>query len=282
LILGAGGMLGNTLFRYFSSDKEYSIVATVRGKNSIMGEQGGKRVRVFQNIDVIDFDYLKELVKREMPDVIFNCVGIIKQLKESKDRLVSISINSLLPHQLNQICEAESIRLIHFSTDCVFSGEKGNYKEGDFADASDIYGRSKYLGEVVDSNCALTLRTSIIGHELGRSNSLVNWFLSQSGRVRGFTKAIFSGLPTVEVAKVVECLLKMGSPLSGLYHLSVDPISKYELLLLVRDIYGKSIEIEPDDSIRIDRSLNSDLLRSAIDYSPPSWRTLVERMYEFG
>lgn len=173
-------------------------------------------------------------------------------------------------------------RLIHFSTDCVFSGKQGQYKEDDFADAYDLYGRTKYLGEV-DYENAITLRTSIIGHELESKRSLVDWFLNQSSEVKGFRKAIFSGLPTIEIARIVREYVIPNPKLRGLYHLSVDPISKYDLLRMVGTIYGKDIAIIPDDELIIDRSLNSDRFRSATGFKPKPWLELVEAMHnEYG
>ena len=208
-------------------------------------------------------------------------MGIIKQLSSSYDPLVSIPINSLLPHRLAKLCISKNIRLIHLSTDCVFSGSHGGYIEGDFPDANDLYGRSKYLGEVDYPGC-VTLRTSIIGHELHSTNSLIDWFLSQSTAVKGYTNAIFSGLPTNEMAMVIRDYVIPNTNLSGLYHVSVDPISKYDLLELVRDTYGKKIEIVPDDIVRIDRSLNSKKFSEVTGFKPKPWPLLVKEMYEFG
>jgi dTDP-4-dehydrorhamnose reductase len=170
---------------------------------------------------------------------------------------------------------------VHISTDCVFSGAKGMYVESDFPDADDLYGRSKYLGEV-DYPHAVTLRTSIIGHELDGARSLLCWFLAQGGSVRGFTKAVFSGLPTVELARVVRDFVLPHPELHGLYHVSAAPINKYDLLKLVAQAYGKSIEITPHDQLVIDRSLDSTRFKAATGYAPPSWPELVRTMHAFG
>ena len=171
-------------------------------------------------------------------------------------------------------------RLIHMSTDCVFSGSVGMYTESTFPDANDLYGRSKYLGEVDYLN-AITLRTSIIGHELSGSKSLVCWFLSQMGSVKGFKKAIFSGLPTIEIAKVIRENVLPNTSLRGTYHLSVDPINKYDLLKLIARQYEKEIDIIPDESYVIDRSLNSERFRLATGFKPKPWPQLIKEMYEF-
>jgi dTDP-4-dehydrorhamnose reductase len=187
----------------------------------------------------------------------------------------------MLPHRLARVCGLVGARLVHVSTDCVFSGAKGGYIEADFADADDLYGRSKYLGEV-DYPHAVTLRTSIIGHELDGARSLLCWFLAQGSSVRGFTRAVFSGLPTVELARVIRDYVLPAPALRGLYHVSSAPINKYELLGLIAKTYGKSIDITPQDEPVIDRSLDSTRFRAATGYSPPPWPDLIEQMRAFG
>ena len=216
-----------------------------------------------------------------MPDVVVNCIGLVKQLAQAEDPLVAIPINALLPHRLARLCDLAGARLIHLSTDCVFDGSRSMYAESDCSDAKDLYGRSKYLGEVNYGN-AVTLRTSIIGHELSSAHGLVNWFLSQQGEVKGYTRAIFSGLPTVELARVLRDFVITKSELRGMYHVSAEPISKFELLGLVAQTYGKTIEITPDASVAIDRSLDSSRFRGVTGYAPPSWLNLVRDMHQFG
>jgi dTDP-4-dehydrorhamnose reductase len=218
---------------------------------------------------------------RARPDIVINCVGIIKQLPEANDPLASLAINSTLPHRLAKYSAIVGARLVHFSTDCVFSGKTGQYREDDIPDAYDLYGRSKYLGEV-DYENAVTLRTSIIGHELSSAKGLVDWFLNQSGEVRGFRKAVFSGLPTIEVARVVRELVIPKPELRGLYHLSVDPINKYDLLHLVAKTCAKEIIVTPDDKLVIDRSLNSDRFRVATGFTPKPWPELIRAMRDDG
>jgi dTDP-4-dehydrorhamnose reductase len=205
---------------------------------------------------------------------------LIKQLSEANDPLQAIPINSLLPHRLARLCNIVGARLVHVSTDCVFSGSKGGYLEADVSDAMDLYGRTKYLGEV-DYPHAITLRTSIIGHELNSANGLIGWFLAQEGTVKGFTTAIFSGLPTVELAHVIRDFVLPRADLSGLYHVASQPISKYNLLKLVAETYRKNIDIVPDEKLTIDRSLNADRFSAASGYSAPAWHELVKKMYEF-
>jgi dTDP-4-dehydrorhamnose reductase len=220
------------------------------------------------------------LFAKVKPHVVINCIGLIKQLAEADDPLSAIPINALLPHRLARLCDVAGARLVHMSTDCVFAGTKGMYTEADMSDAKDLYGRSKYLGEV-DYPHAITLRTSIIGHELSGAHSLVGWFLAQQGSVRGFRRAIFSGLPTVELARVIRDHVIPHPELRGLYHVSAEPINKFDLLTLVARAYGKTIDITPDDKLAIDRSLDSSRFRQATGYQPEPWPELVRRMREF-
>jgi dTDP-4-dehydrorhamnose reductase len=280
LIFGASGMLGNALFKLFSDDVGIKTYGTVRS-NSVKNEfRKDFHGRLLSNVHVDDWQRVCSLFDIIKPDVVINCVGIIKQLTESHDPLMTIPINSILPHYLSKLCLARNARLIHFSTDCVFSGSKGGYVEGDFADAGDLYGRSKYLGEVDYPGC-VTLRTSIIGHELDGANSLINWFLSQNTSVKGYTKAIFSGLPTTEMAKVIRDYVIPNPSLRGVYHVSGNPISKYDLLQLVANVYGKQTDIIPDDSLSLDRSLKSGKFFETTGYRVKPWPQLIKELNEF-
>ena len=213
-----------------------------------------------------------------MPDVVVNTIGIIKQLPAAKDPIVSIAVNSLFPHRLARLCQATSARLIHIGTDCVFSGRKGMYVEDDVPDPEDLYDRSKLLGEVAGPAC-LTLRTSFIGRELQSSNGLVEWFLNnRGGCVQGFTNVIFSGLATRTLAGLIADVIERHPDLSDIYHVSSEPISKYQLLCLLREVFQIPIEIEPVLHHNIDRSLDSHRFRSAIGYVPPPWPTMVQAM----
>ena len=217
---------------------------------------------------------------RVRPDVVINCVGLVKQLADAEDPLQAIPINALLPHRLARLCELSGARLVHMSTDCVFAGDKGGYRESDQSDAIDLYGRSKYLGEVSYPH-TITLRTSIIGHELQSAHGLVNWFLSQKTSCNGYTRAIFSGLPTVALAQIVRDVVIPRADLSGVYHVAAQAISKYDLLKLVADIYGKTIEITPSDKLVIDRSLNADRFCEATGYVAPEWSELIKLMHAY-
>lgn len=280
LVLGASGMLGHALLRWFAAREGFDVRGTVRSLAAQQLLPAPLRGRVTVGIDIEDRESLRTLLERDRPDVIVNCIGLIKQLALSHDQIAAITINSLVPHILARACESSGSRLIHISTDCVFAGSKGMYREADVPDATDLYGRSKCLGEV-DYPHAVTLRTSIIGHELQTSHGLIGWFLSQSGRVKGFTRAIFSGLPTVELAKVIGELVIPRTSLRGVYHVSAAPISKYDLLKLVAEEYGIDIVIEPDDKLSIDRSLDSTRFRALTGYEPPPWPDLVRAMHQF-
>ena len=212
------------------------------------------------------------------PDVVVNCIGLTKHHKTADDPILAIPVNTLLPHRLAELCAIGRSRLVHISTDCVFSGARGSYTEDDPADANDVYGKAKFLGEVNYLH-AITLRTSTIGHELHSAYGLLEWFLSQQGSCKGFSRAIFSGLPNTEFARVVRDMVIPRPDLHGLYHVGADPIAKFELLKLIATVYGKQIDIVQDDEFMIDRSLNSERFKQATGYSAPSWPELIHSMY---
>lgn len=280
LILGANGMLGHTLFYYFINHKK-DVWATLRNKKNLHQTfSEAMQKRIFLDVDVAQLKGIEKVIAELSPTLVINCIGIIKQLPSAKDSITSIQINALLPHQLAEICKKVKARLIQISTDCVFSGDKGNYKEEDFSDAHDLYGRTKYLGEL-DYEHTLTLRTSIIGHELKEHKvSLIDWFLSQEGSINGFKKALYTGFPTIEIARIIDEYVLKNPNLHGLYHVSSDVISKYDLLNLVKDVYKKNIEIKEEENFVIDRSLNSKRFQKATGYNPPSWDELIKRMYQ--
>lgn len=281
VVLGATGMLGNAVLRFFASKADFEVHGTVRNWNAVRELQNmAPNARFVPGVDVESLDSLTRLFATVQPDMVINCIGIVKQLADANDPLIALPINSLLPHRLARLAQVAGARLVHMSTDCVFSGARGNYVEGDFPDANDLYGRSKLLGEVDYPN-AITLRTSIIGHELSGNRSLIDWFLSQTGEVKGYKNAIFSGLPTVEIARIIHDHVIPNPDLHGLYHVSAAPINKFELLSLVADTYSQKIAIRPQDDFVIDRSLNSDRFRSATGFKPKPWPDLIKYMYEF-
>lgn len=234
-----------------------------------------ERERAVTGVDAMRFETVERALREVKPDVVVNCIGVVKQLAEGHDPIVSITINSLLPHRVAAVCADIGARVIHVSTDCVFSGRKGMYLESDQPDAEDLYGRSKLLGEVATDN-ALTLRTSIIGRELRSTTGLVEWFLSnRGGEVKGFSEAVFSGLTTSALAALIGDLIASGEPLHGLYQVSAEPINKYDLLLLLDRAYEANVMIRRSTELRIDRSLDSARFRQAAGWQPASWPDMV-------
>lgn len=280
LVLGASGMLGNAVLRFFLQSSGFEVTGTVRSARLVGMLPSYVQSRVLTGVDVENIDNLLNVFLQTEPDIVINCIGLVKQLSEADDPLSAIPINSLLPHRIARLCAITRSRLIHLSTDCVFSGAKGMYVETDVPDAVDLYGRSKLLGEVDYPN-AITLRTSIIGHELNGSRSLVGWFLSQNESVRGYKRAIFSGLPTVEIARLIRDYVIPNLQLRGLYHVSADPISKYDLLNLIADAYKKVINVEADERVIVDRSLDSSRFRRVTGFQPKPWPELVKSMMDF-
>jgi len=233
LILGVTGMLGHALFFYLKNNNKYTVYGTARNPSPLRYIiTSDLSDHLIDHVDGDHFDSVKMVIEKTYPDYVVNCIGIIKQLPVSKDPLVSIYINSLLPHKIAEVCKNVGSRLVHFSTDCVFDGRKGNYIENDRSTAEDLYGKTKYLGEVYHSHC-ITFRTSIIGHELKGKLGLVEWFLSQKDTVQGYVNAIFSGFPTIEIARILDEYVFKNKNLQGLYHVSSKPISKYDLLKII-------------------------------------------------
>lgn len=279
LIFGVTGMLGHTIFIELSKNKNYDIYGTVRNPEGIIKWFGQELLKkINSNVDANDNDSVIKTIERISPDIIINCIGLIKHLTIANDPLIAIPINSLFPHYLASLCKKVGSRMIHISTDCVFNGEKGNYNENELPNARDIYGGTKALGEVFYDWCT-TLRTSIIGHELKGKYGLIEWFLSQSGKVQGYLNAIYTGFPTIEMAHIIEKYVIPIEGLSGLYHVSSEPISKYELLKLVAKKYNKETEIEPYADFHDNKSLDSTRFRMKTGYNPPAWTDLIDKMY---
>ncbi len=279
LILGATGMLGHTLFselRKLDGLDVYGSARNIGGLEWAFGQEMLENIRT--GVDAENFDTIIRAMASIQPDIVINCIGLIKQVPLARDPLSAITVNAQLPHRISLVCKAARARMIHFSTDCAFNGKKGRYTEKDPSDAEDLYGRTKYLGEVEYPHC-ITLRTSIIGHELKGKRGLVEWFLSQDARVKGFTKAIYTGFPTVEMARIVSEFVIPNRDLEGLYHVSSKPISKYELLKMIARKYGKKIKIESCNEFHCDRSLDSTLFRQETGYLAPSWEKLVDMMH---
>jgi dTDP-4-dehydrorhamnose reductase len=278
LVLGATGMLGHKVYQVFSEACE--VYATVRKFDERLKALNlFDESRVLSGIDVSEMSGLSDCMAKIQPDVVINCIGVIKQLEAAHDMPRLIFTNALFPHLLNDLCARNSAKLIHLSTDCVFSGKDGNYAEDAVADATDAYGRTKWLGEVTGSG-ALTLRTSMIGHELFSKVSLLDWFLSQRGKpVNGFTHAVFSGMPTIILSRELLRIVRDHRDLSGLYHLSVAPISKFDLLQRVAKVYGLDCTIVPREEPHIDRGLNSQKYQGMTTFNPPSWDSMIREMH---
>ncbi len=280
VVFGANGMFGHAVLRIMAADPAHEAVGVVRSESAASSLSGIPGARIVVGGNVENPDTLVAIFESLRPDVVVNGVGLVKQFAQSEDPLVALPINAIFPHRLAQLCSLAGARLVHISTDCVFSGAKGGHKEEDVPDARDLYGRSKLLGEV-DYPHAVTLRTSIIGHELSSAHGLIGWFLAQQGNVKGYTRVIFSGLPTCELARIIRDLVLPNAELHGLYHVAAHPISKHDLLLIVNREYNKELKIEPDDNLKIDRSLNASRFREVTGYVPPAWPDLIAQMREF-
>ncbi len=277
LVLGANGMLGSTIYRFLSKKTDWTTYGTLRSAELIKQFSPDISGNLISDCDVVDNDKLNQVLTELKPDVVINCIGVIKQITDANNSEKMNEINALLPHKLSKISAEIGARLIHISTDCVFSGDKGNYTESDIPDAEDVYGKSKLLGEVSEKHC-ITLRTSMIGHEMNTKNSLIEWFLSQNDNCKGYTNAIFSGFPTIILAELIVDIIIPMKELYGVYHVASEPISKFDLLKLISDVYGKKIELIPDGELVIDRSLSANKFQKITGYKALEWRSMIETM----
>lgn len=278
LVLGGDGMLGHQLFKQLRQTHQTRV--TLRQDLHTYDRVGlFSPDNAYCGIDVRVTDRLLGVLADFEPEYVVNAVGMVKQRSEGQEHIANLEVNALLPHRLALLCKATKAALIHISTDCVFSGRRGRYQETDEPDPVDIYGYSKLLGEVV-SDGVLTLRTSIIGTELSRRSSLIEWFLAQRGRIKGFKGAIFSGFTTMELSRIIDSLISAPPERWGLYHVSSNPISKYDLLVMLRDALGRDLEIEPDVAYQCNRSLDSSLFRATFGYTPPDWSSMIRELAE--
>ena len=277
LILGATGMLGHKLWQLLPR-RFPDTFATVRSRPALAGCELYRDERVIDAIDAADFRSLATVLDRLQPAVIVNCVAVTLRREASADAVTSIALNALLPHQLACWSAEHSARVIHFSTDCVFSGRTGGYTEASPADAEDLYGRSKALGELTGAS-ALTLRSSFIGRELGSGTELLEWFLAQRGkRIRGFRQALYTGVSTLFLARLVADIIEHHPQLAGLYNLASEVITKFDLLCLAREAFGVNVEIEPDDGYVCRRNLDGGRLRHALGAAPPGWPEMMAEL----
>lgn len=280
LILGASGMAGWTLYMMFSEIEEFSVFGTIRDKN-ISNKFSNNLKKNLILLDVTkDSSLLKNTISQINPDLVINCIGLIKHKLNYTSEKEMYEINTFFPKKLAKLSNMYQFRMIHISTDCVFKGDKGSYTEKSKSDVEDVYGKSKNLGEITQNKYVVNLRLSIIGHELFTNYQLVDWFLSQKGNVYGYKKAIFSGITTLELFKVINNFIVKKENLFGLYHISSNPIDKYSLLKIIAEIYKKRIHIIPDDSIVYNRSLNSDLFFNKTKYKPPEWNDMIKEQYD--
>ena len=271
-------MLGHKLWQIIAGRFD-TYVTLRRDPDSYSQYKLFNLTRSVSHVSAEDFDSVARAIDAVRPAVVINCIGIVKQAEAAKDPLISIEINALFPHRLARLCRRKGIRLIHISTDCVFSGHKGDYREDDLTDAEDVYGRTKAFGEVSYEGC-LTIRTSMIGRELETSNGLAEWFLSQEGKtVSGYKRAIFSGFTTNSLAEIIAWIIAGHPNLHGIWHVASKPINKYDLLSLVKKVYGLSIQIELDEKVVCDRSLNTERFRQATCFTPPTWPDMIMQMY---
>jgi dTDP-4-dehydrorhamnose reductase len=277
LIIGGDGMLGHQLLRSWQARHEVRV--TLRGSLPAYRSYGlFSAENVFAGVDIRDTDHLLRILGDYRPQVVVNAAGLIKQREAAKEVLPALEVNAIFPHRLRLLCQAVGARMVHLSTDCVFNGRRGNYTEQDPSDAEDVYGRSKALGEVGDAPC-LTLRSSIIGLELKERKGLIEWFLAQRGRIKGFTRAIYSGVTTAEMARIIERVATQHLNLHGVWQVASEPINKFELLRILNGLLARrDVAIEPDDSFACDRSLNGTAFTRETGYRPPSWPEMLAEL----
>ena len=277
MILGGTGMLGHQLWKYLPSCFPETFVTIRNGRADYGNNNLYQSDRVIDNIDVSDLNGVTGVLKAIQPNVILNCIGLTKRREELHNPIPSISLNAIFPHHLAKLAGYIGARVIHFSTDCVFDGAAGHYKDNSMPNAIDVYGRTKALGEIAVGH-VLTLRSSFIGRELRYGTELLEWFLAQKGEVKGFKNAIYTGLTTLELSRVIVFMLRKYPDASGLYNVSSDPISKYDLLKLIAEKMRPDMKVLPEEKFSCDRSLDSTRFRKEFDYTPPNWETMVEEL----
>jgi dTDP-4-dehydrorhamnose reductase len=277
LIFGAAGMLGHQLYRQL--DRDFEVYGSIHGPLGTVSKYGFfDPNRLIYDVDAAKAEHVTAAVATIKPDVVVNCVGVVKSLEDAAGMAANIRLNALLPHLLHAACREHNARLIQISTDCVFAGTRGNYAETDTPDATDVYGKTKFLGEV-SGEAALTLRTSFIGRELNTTRGLLEWFLAnRGGQVKGYAKAVFSGLTTLEMARAVGMLIRDFPELSGVYHLAAAPIDKHRLLSKIRDAMKLDIEIKKDSGVKVNRSLDGRRFAQATGYRPLDWEDMIKEL----
>jgi dTDP-4-dehydrorhamnose reductase len=278
IVLGASGMLGHKLLQRLRVS--FDAAGTIRDAkpDSVLKVALGG-TKLYADVDARRLASVADAIADWHPSVVVNCIGIIKQIEVANDPVESIATNALFPHQLAQLTTARNAKLIHFSTDCVFSGTRGDYTEDDCPDPTDLYGRTKLLGEVTGHG-ALTLRTSIVGHELRGHHGLIDWFLNQrGGHAKGFAHARYGGLTTLALVELVADVIRTQPSMDGLWHVSSEAISKFDLLQVVNRVYGLGVQLARDETFVCDRSLNSARFRARTGWRPPSWEGMIAAMH---
>jgi len=280
LVFGANGMLGNALIRVLSEKESWEVFGTVRSPDLKKKFSSKNAENLIVNCEATNYNDLKKVFNQLNPEVVINCISLSKKLLKLADPLLLIPIYSLLPHHLAKLCKDIDARFIQISSDGVFSGKKGNYSENDIADAQDLYGSAKFLGEVNEPN-TITIRTSIIGHELQRKNGIVEWFLSQNVECQCHSREIFSGFPAVVLAQIIRDVIIPKKYLNGLYHIASPPISKCDLLRLIAEVYGRKIKLINNEKFKMNRSLNDERFQAETGYISPDWPELIKLMYKY-
>jgi dTDP-4-dehydrorhamnose reductase len=279
LVFGATGMLGHKLYQVLT--KSFDVVGTIRSGYKTISRYGFMEPTILvPRFDAMDFNAVRQVIDSIRPDVVVNCIGVINKLVDNVGVEATTKLNSELPHEIYRLCQPKGIRFIHISTDCVFSGKKGNYTEEDPSDAADLYGQTKYRGEVKGEG-ALTLRTSIIGRELDNGNGLLEWLISnKGGKVNGWANAIWSGFPTLHLSRIIADIMENHPGLSGLYNVSTEPINKYTLLVLINNAFNLNIEITAVPEPKEDQSLDSTKFRKATGFAPLPWQQMIKELAE--
>ena len=274
LVLGGSGMLGHKVWQALRTRTE-TFVTLRRPLAAYAARELFDANCAIDDSDLTAHGVLERALDRSAATVVINASGLVKQRPDASSSVASIELNSLLPHRIAQACQQRGARLIHISTDCVYSGTRGAYQESDTPDPTDLYGRSKWLGEPSAPGC-LTLRTSMIGRELESRVGLLEWMLAhRGGSVHGYARAILSGLTTRVLAGVIAGLVDRGAPSEGLWHVSAAAINKYDLLQLVNTEFGLGVRIERDEELVCDRSLDSSRFRHVTGFQPPSWPEML-------
>jgi len=279
LILGGNGMIGHKMYHIISKIHNDTWVTLRKSLRSYSYSEIYNPEKVIDNVDLINFQIISNQLNKINPDIIINACGIT--IRRGIDILKSNSIilNSALPHFLNEWVTSNNKRLIHFSTDCVFTGAKGDYLDNDNKDALDLYGSTKSMGEVFDSKYAITLRGSMIGSELENKTELFEWFLKQNNKtIKGFNKVIYSGITTTKMAEIVLILINQYPNLNGIYNISSKPISKFELLKLWNDYFDINANIEIDNSYTSNKNLISNNFYKTISMKQPDWIELSSQL----